>query len=441
MKHKKTKAILSVSRQLAGHRQRLTALATALAMWAVLPSSQAYAQEAPVSIHIARQPLGTALIQLANQASLELMYPPDLVAGLSAPAINGTMTPDEALSRLLAGSPLDFQRQGRNVSLLMRPASVTQLETVRVRGQHDATTEGTGSYTSRITGIASKTDLAFRDIPQSVSVITRQQLDDQNISSVTEALQHVPGLTYNGVDFYSRGFAITGMQIDGGAPLALGAYNYSPQQDMAFYDRVEVMRGASGLLGGVGDPGGIINLVRKKPLAYSQLLTSISAGRWQNYRGEVDATGPLGFDGRLRGRAVITYKNSDSYIDHRSTKQPALYGVLEADLTSATTVSLGGSYSQTNNDGAPPTLPRYSNGDDLGLPRSANLSQPWAYDDTERSEVFAQLEHRFANDWRLRLNATHTQQTVDRIYNYTSGSVDPVTLQGLTWGAGGVCQQ
>nr|WP_321274014.1 TonB-dependent siderophore receptor [Alcaligenes faecalis] len=432
MKHKTTKATLSSPI----HSSRLNAIAAALALFLALPPTQASAQESLVSIHIARQSLGTALIQLAHQTSLELMYPPDLVAGLSAAPLSGTMSPDEALSRLLADTPLDFQRQGNTVSLLKRAPAITKLDEVRVHSQRQPTTEGTGSYTSRITGIASKTDLAFRDIPQSVSVVTRQQLDDQNINDVTEALMHVPGLTYNGVDFYSRGFAITGMQIDGGAPLALGAYNYSPQQDMAFYDRVEVMRGASGLLGGVGDPGGIINLVRKKPLAHPQFLTALSVGRWQNYRGELDASSPLGFDGRLRGRAIITYKNSDSYVNNRSTEQPALYGVLEADVTPDTTVTLGGSYSKTDNKGAPPTLPRYSNGEDLGLPRSANLSQPWAYDNTERSEVFAQLEHHFDNDWRLKLNATHTEQTVDRIYNYTSGSVDPVTLKGLTWGAG-----
>ena len=73
---------------------------------------------------------------------------------------------------------------------------------------------------------------------------------------------------YNSYDFYSRGFQITSLQIDGGAPLALGAYTYDASQDLAFYDRVEVMRGASGLLGGMGDPGGIVNLV---PVSYTHL--------------------------------------------------------------------------------------------------------------------------------------------------------------------------
>lgn len=412
------------------------ALSVALALAGGLGASPVHAQPAAVQVDIAPQPLSEALLQLAEQTRLQILFAPDLVAGKAAPALRGSFTADQALAALLKGSGLQYRREGDRYLLSAGGADVLDAVTVIGMAERRSMTENTGSYTTRITSIASKTEQSFREIPQSVSVVTRQQMEDQNITDVRQALLAVPGITYNGVDFFSRGFAITSMQLDGGAPLALGSYNYDPQQQMAFYDRVEVMRGASGLLGGVGDPGGIINLVRKKPLAQDQLKVTLGAGSWDDYRSEIDASGRLTDNGKLRARGVFSYQRSGSYIDHRSTERPALYGVLEADLGPDTLLTVGGNYSQINNDGAPPTLPRFSNGADLGLSRSANLSQPWAFDDTDRWEVFGQLEHRFRNGWIAKLNATHTDQKTDRIWNYTSGSVDPITYKGLTWGAG-----
>ncbi|MGE8615154.1 MAG: TonB-dependent siderophore receptor [Achromobacter veterisilvae] len=412
------------------------AIAVGLALTGGLAAAPAHAQASAVQVDIASQPLSEALLELAEQTRLQILFAPDIVAGKTAPALRGSFTADQALAALLKGTGLRYQRQGDRFMLTAGEPDMLNAVTVIGMAERHSMTEGTGSYTTRISSIASKTEQSFREIPQSVSVVTRQQMEDQNITDIRQAMLAVPGVTYNGVDFYSRGFAITSMQIDGGAPLALGSYNYDPQQQMAFYDRVEVMRGASGLLGGVGDPGGIINLVRKKPLAQDQLKVSLAAGSWDDLRTEIDASGKLAANGKLRGRGVFSYQNSDSYIDHRHTERPAVYGVLEADLGPDTLLTVGGSYSQINNDGAPPTLPRYSNGADLGLSRSANLSQPWAYDDTDRWEVFGQLEHRFRNGWIAKLNATHTDQKTDRMWNYTSGSVDPVTLGGLTWGAG-----
>ncbi len=133
-------------------------------------------------------------------------------------------------------------------------------------------------------------------------------------------------------DFYSRGFQITSMQIDGGAPLALGAYTYSPQQDMAFYDRVEVMRGASGLLGAWAIRAAH-HLVRKKPLAQRQFKAALSAGSWSRRGVELDASAPLADDGRVRGRAVLSTTRPTPTWTCAAAKSPRSNGVLEADLT------------------------------------------------------------------------------------------------------------
>ncbi len=124
-------------------------------------------------------------------------------------------------------------------------------------------------------------------------------------------------------DFYSRGFQITSMQIDGGAPLALGAYTYSPQQDMAFYDRVEVMRGASGLLGAwairaAHQPGA-------QEAAGPAAVQGRAVGRLlEPARRGARCQRALADDGRVRGRAVLSYHKADSYMDLRSSEKPSL---------------------------------------------------------------------------------------------------------------------
>lgn len=422
-------------------RPRRTALAhAALGLALALQLQAATAQ--PVAFDIAAQPLATALNQFAHQAGLQLVFTPALADGRQAQALQGTQDVQQALEALLRGTSL--QGQVQDGTLTVRAADETRaLAEVRVLARRvaDGTTEGTGSYTSRVTSIASKTDQAFREIPQSVSVVTRQQIDDQQLGNVNDVLKQMPGITvsranFSSFDFYARGFQITSLQIDGGAPLALGAYTYEPQQDMAFYDRVEVMRGASGLLGGMGDPGGIVNLARKKPLAERKLTIEQSVGRWNSGRTLVDATGALSEDGRVRGRAVAVYEKRDYHLQDRSLEKPAIYGVLDVDLTRDTLLTLGGSYGKRHENGYGNGMPRYSDGSSLGLSRSTSLTQPWAFWDTRNSELFAQLEHRLANGWKLKTNLTRVQAHSDGATAFVDGAIDPQTGTGAYWGGG-----
>lgn len=93
--------------------------------------------------------------------------------------------------------------------------------------------------------------------------------------------------------------------------------------------------------GGTGDPGGIVNLVRKRPLDSYLLKFNTSAGTWDNYRSELDLTGPIAFDGKLRGRVVAAHTDRQYFMDNRSTEKPFLYGIVEADLTDDTMLTLG----------------------------------------------------------------------------------------------------
>ena len=420
---------------------------------AAMLSPPARAQESR-SFDVPAGPLTDALNRFARQAGVELAYPARLTQGLNSTTVRGSHEVTEALSLLLTGTNITYRQTGPKAFTLDRAPQADDaivLGSVRVEAsaisdgikrsvsRDPAATEGTGSYTSFLTSVASKDTQTFREVPQSVSVVTRQQMEDQSLLNINDALGRLPGITYDGTSYYSRGFAVTSMQIDGGAPLAVGDYVYQDlQQDLAFYDRVEVMRGASGLLGGVGDPGGIINLVRKKPLEKSQFSLNLMAGRWDTYRADVDITGPLTSDGHVRGRAIAVYQTNDSFIDYRSSRKPSAYAIIEADLGPNTLVTVGGSYAEVNNDGALPSLPRYSDGSDLKLPRHTNLSNPWAYDNTRAWEFFGQVEHHLANGWTFKINAMHSDKELDRIFNYTSGAVNPDTLVGPRYAAGRV---
>lgn len=242
---------------------RLTPLALAAAL--ALPSlvfivSPAHAQTSTaMPISLPAQSLGTALNELARQARLQLMVHPDLVADKQAPAVSGSLTPRQALDRVLAGSGLVADIQGTEVIIRRMPAAesgVTTLVEMKVtaQGMDDGTTEGTGSYTTRSMGTATGLVLSPRETPQSVSVITHQRIEDQRLVSVAEALRNAPGVSYKAIDrgrggTTVRGFSLTNFQIDG-VPTILDANMDIDNASIAIYDRIEVVRGATGLRSG-----------------------------------------------------------------------------------------------------------------------------------------------------------------------------------------------
>jgi len=419
------------------------------------PAQAASVQARQHSYRIAAGPLAPALRMLASEAGVALMFTPAQAEGKTTAGVSGNYTLTQAYAALLAGTGLQAVLLDNGSYVLeAAPAAVRAGEAgpaatpapellaivhVRARRSVDGSTEGTGAYTSRVTSIASKGDQSFREIPQSVSVITRQQIDDQHLVGINDALNLTPGITVKRSNsflssFYSRAFQIDAMQIDGGAPLNIGSYTYGAMQDMAMYDRVEVMRGASGLLGGAGDPGGIINLARKKPLPVPQLVMTASAGSWDNYRTELDASAPLALDGKLRGRAVAMYNNAGSHLRHVSAEKSLMYGVLELDLPTGSLLTVGGSVGQRNGKGGGSGLPTYSDGADLGLPRSASLSQPWSYANSDMTEAFVQFEHRFRNHWKFKLNASRLALKTKGTGAFIDGAVDAATGLGPMWG-------
>ncbi|MEG0886459.1 MAG: TonB-dependent receptor plug domain-containing protein, partial [Janthinobacterium sp.] len=205
---------------------------------------------------------------------------------------------------------------------------------------------------------ATRMVLTPRETPQSISVVTRQHMDDFALNSVDAVMRHTPGITVSAYDtdrtnYYSRGFSINNFQYDG-IPSAVRNVAYSAGNtlsDMAIYDRIEVLKGASGLLSGAGSLGGTINLVRKKPTADFHGHVTLGAGSWDNYRSELDVSGPLTETGNVRGRAVAAYQDRHSFIDRYSSQSSVFYGILEFDLSPDTLLTVGADYQDNDPKG------------------------------------------------------------------------------------------
>jgi hypothetical protein len=332
------------------------AMANPVSAWALSPAAE---QQKTADYNIPAQDLSGALRQFAEASKLQLIYDARVTADKRSAGVMGTVTADAALSRILAGSGLTYSLSGSAVTISAAgeavqtvPAGARLLAPVRVQGDDTAgspvngvngsrdvtATEGTNSYTSGALDLASKIPQSIKDTPQTVSVVTAQQIQDENLNDLSTALEQAPGITVvntSGVGssqqtaFYSRGFQITTLQVDGGAPLDLtGAYGFSPVLDMSEYDSLQIIRGADGLFGGYGNPSGVVDLVRKKPLDHDQFTSDTQIGSWNTYRETADVTGPLTADKNLKGRLVFSYQDNDYFYKIAHNDQYHIYGNL-----------------------------------------------------------------------------------------------------------------
>ncbi|MCW2269568.1 Ferripyoverdine receptor precursor [compost metagenome] len=408
---------------------------TPLPMLAMLPA-QAQAQSASTAFQIAPGPLGTTLSLFATRANITLSFDARQTQGRQSAGLQGNYSVEEGLARLLQGSGLQAQRQsnGGYVLVPVNSSGALELGATSINGQVlGETTENTGSYTTAATRTATKLPLSIRETPQSITVVTRQLMDDKGAQSISDVLRSTPGVsgqTYDSdrVDFSSRGQVITNYQYDGVNTIYDGVYGEGTAHvDMAIYDRVEVLKGATGLMTGSGDPSATVNLIRKKPTAQFQASLAGSAGSWDNYRGEGDVSGPLNDSGTVRGRFVGAQQDKQGYQDHYQQKKEVYYGILEADITPDTLLTVGIDQQTTTPRGSSWTgnPVYYTDGGRTDFSRSFNPGADWSRRDFQNRTYFASLEQALVNDWSLKLSVNQLQSDHDtRLASASGGSPD-----------------
>jgi outer membrane receptor for ferric coprogen and ferric-rhodotorulic acid len=402
------------------------------------------------SFKIESQPLGEALQEFAKQCGVQIIFFSQVTEGLQAPALNAQYTIAAGLQILLSGSKLTF-RVINPKTIEIHPLTAADpldravgrsakgARPVREDGPNDQDLKKTLlNFASmdeivvdgRAEGlVATRTETPLREIPQTISIISKEQMRQENDTDLGEALAHAIGITaqrYNSLspDLLARGFPIATFHLDGGA--ALNSFDSSTSAflgapDLNEFDRIEVLRGADGLFGGDGDPGATINLIRKRALYTPQLTLSLSGGSWNNYRVEADVTGPLGFDGALRGRLDVAFVDRKYFYDTASLDRTKIFGVIEYDLSPHTLVTVGGSMQWDNALPFVGGMPRASNGEDPHLPRNSGFTFNWASSNTRTREIYVQLTQQFDPRWKIKINATSWNQSAE----YDLGAFTP----------------
>ncbi len=390
----------------AGHPLRIAALSLLCASaWA-----------APLAIDLPAQPLGDALKSLARSAGVTIAADGALLAGRQAPAVRGQLELSDGLRQLLSGSGLEFVQSAPG-TYLIRAAQLDAV-TVTAQAQRDGATEGTGSYAQ--TGpsrTSTGLNLTLRETPQSVSVMTRQRMDDFKLETLTDVMEQTPGVTIDrqgdGNNILVRGDSVN-LQVDGMRQMASGWYANTQtlytMDDMVEMDRIEVLKGSSGLVSGDGKYGGTVNMIRKRPTQEFKASVGAGVGSWDSYRADVDIGGALNASGSIRGRIVAAAADGKDFRDHAKRSNQTLFGTVDIDLSDRTLLNVGFTQRHREYYGAGSTsmIQAYAaTGQSLGLqPRSFNVGAPWSGYEQDSRTLFASLEHRFGNGWSARLRAS-----------------------------------
>jgi iron complex outermembrane receptor protein len=306
----------------ASHRKKpLAAIIRAAAIGLTLSATGALA--APVSIDVPAQPLASALTNLGAQTDLQILFNQAQVQNLRTSGVRGEMEPTQALETLLRDTGIRYRIEGNRVSLVAAEtsdASPLVMPAVVVEGVN----EGQNSFVPKTTNSGSKTDTPILEIPQSVSVITRAQLDSQGAQTVTEALRYVPGVkaeTYGldpkGYDWlFIRGFNgqstsdyLNGLRQQNNDYALFRSEPYS-------LERIDVVRGPASTLFGQGDAGGVINRVSKKPTANQVNEVQLTAGSHDRRQGQFDVGGALDDQNQFLYRVVGLYREANTQVEY-----------------------------------------------------------------------------------------------------------------------------
>jgi outer membrane receptor for ferric coprogen and ferric-rhodotorulic acid len=290
-----------------------------------------------------------------------------------------------------------------------------------------------GVRENRVSKGATGLELNLKETPQSISVVTQQQMKNFGANSVNEALRLATGIQVeewetNRTNYVSRGFEIKSTQIDGvGLPndwgIATGA------MESYGYEKIEVIRGANGLLTGVGNASGTLNYVRKRPTNTPQGEIEITAGSDNLRRIEADYSTPLTTDGAWAGRIVIAAEDKDSYLRAMENDRTFIYGVIDGQVGDSSTLTVGYSYQKTHTNSpmwGALVLVR-QDGSQATFGRSSSTSQDWTWWDTTARTGFIEYAYAINDSWQTKLTYNRREFSDASALFFVYPYVDSVT--------------
>ena len=285
---------------------------------------------------IPAQPLSSALRVLANQSGLQLAYKTAITSGAKAPAVRGTLSSSQALSRLLAGSGLTYSFTSSDTVTIATTSvagtgdddqGATALKPITIEGDSNNSLPETNGFVASGSLSATKSGTPLIETPQSVAVITRAQLDAQNAETIRQAIRYAPGVytsddADNRLDYFNaRGFSLD--QYLDGLKMISGTWSV-PKFEPYLLDRVEVIQGPTSVLYGQAAPGGLVNLVSKRPEDDTFNEVQLQAGSGNRFQTAFDSNGLLNSDGTLLYRVTGVARTLDPQIGYTNERRIAV---------------------------------------------------------------------------------------------------------------------
>ena len=401
------------------------------------------AQEAR-SFSIARQPLGRALRQFADQSGMQLAYRTADLEGLTSPGVSGTLAPTEALAALLAGTGVTYGVTAQNTVTIQRSAAVgtggaadgaIELDTIDVTG------DGTDGYVATRTDAGTKTDTPIIEVPQSISVVTSDQIAAQAAQSINATLRYTPGVSseQNGMDPRGYGFQIRGIDAGDDAffrdGLAMPGTQFASFLTLDPYgaQSIDVMRGPNSVLYGQASPGGIINYVSKRPVAEAFSEVELFGGSFEQFQGQFDIGGPLG-DGTWLYRLTGLARDSETFVDFVDNDRVFVAPALTWKPNDDTTITILANYQEDSTGWSNQFLPALGTvvpNEGRFIPVSRFVGEPgWDQYDLTQASIGYELEHNFNETLTARQKVRYSYLHNDQkgVFGWGVDEADPSLL-------------
>jgi iron complex outermembrane recepter protein len=428
--HTVSRQVNSINLCLPPLKSAFLAIALILLAW----GQQANAQDNPQHYRIPAQSLNNALMQLAAEANLELVFPADNVLGLNTAGLDGTMTVNQALTRLLQGSGITYHFiDARTVALKRLPANLIKTGNTENPPERQSN-GGEGQVMPKVTVEAdadnpyddpswqtdpynrdyvlpkatagTKTNTPIMETPLNVQVISKQVLKDQQVIRLSQALRNVSGVTTNssdgqesGQNFNTENLTLRGFQSETYFRNGFRLQTGSASRELANVESVEVLKGPAAILYGLVEPGGMVNVTTKQPQATPYYALNQQFGSFNLFRTTADATGPLTQDKSLLYRLNFSYENSGSFQDFVFKDNVFLAPVIKWNISPQTQVTLEMEY-QHQNQGGGFGLEAFKNGKPVA-PISTNYGEP-SLGVQDTYFVGLNWSHQFNDDWSIK---------------------------------------
>lgn len=315
--------------------------------------------------------------------------------------------------------------------------STHTLKSITVKGHE--TIDAEDSYQQTYSRSAIGLKLEEKETPQAITNITRQQIEDENIQTLDDALLSVSGISVNEVDigsrttYRARGFNITNYRIDGLEFNGESGFSgIGGTINMDLYENVTILRGANGLLGGTGDPSATVSLSRKKALRDFQVIGEIEVGSWRKQRVMGDINTPLSTDGDLRARLIVSGDDSNTFRNNENPRTLGVLATLTYDLSPNTSITAGYEYDYKKHKGTSwgTNVPIwFADGSETNFDRRFHPVADWSHTQRKSSTWFANLDQNLGGGWNLGANYSYSH--LDSVNNF---GVLKANSAGSTWG-------